>query len=288
MFGRWLRGAGARAADVAAMHARIPDDLWADVLRHHPFLSLPDPSDAERLRQRAAWLLASKTWHGAGGLTLSDAIRLAIAAQAALPILNLPVEVYEGWSDIIVYPQTFHVARQIEDDAGVVHETVEELDGEAWPGGPVVLVWEGDADAGVGVDDPDETRCGNVILHEFAHKLDLHAGGEANGMPALHQHPDLDPARWQQVLADSLDAFTEALDEIEASLPAHIDPESRAADPWYAQLPLDPYAATDEAEFFAVSTEAFFTTPEPLARALPDWYALLAAYYRQETVGRVD
>jgi len=224
MFGRWLRGAGARPAEVTAMRERIPDALWTEVLRRHPFLYLPDPAHAERLRQRAAWLLASKTWHGAGGLALTDDIRLAIAAQAALPILNLPVEVYEGWQDIIVYRQAFHVARQVEDDDGVVHDTVEELDGEAWPGGPVVLVWE------TGNDGSDGTHPGNVILHEFAHKLDLHAGGEANGMPSLHQHPGLSPARWQHVLADSLDAFREALDDIEASLPAHIDPESRAAD----------------------------------------------------------
>jgi len=282
MFWRWLRGAGARPAEVADMRARMSDALWADVLRRYPFLHLPDATDAERLRQRAAWLLASKTLHGAGGRVLTDAVRLAIAAQAALPILNLPVSLYEGWSEVIVYPETFSVARQIEDEAGVVHDTIEDLTGEAWPGGPVVLAW----DAGDGQN--HHSHPGNVIIHEFAHKLDLYAGGEANGMPALHRHVGVTPARWQQVLHDSFDTFTDALEHLEATLPADIDPDSRAADPWYAELPLDPYAASDEAEFFAVSSEAFFTRPEPLAHALPDWYALLAAYYRQDTVGRLQ
>jgi len=280
MFWRWLRGAGARPGDVARMRARLPDALWADVLHRHPYLSLSDAADAERLRLRAAWLLASKTLHGAGGLVLTDAIRLAIAAQAALPILNLPVSLYEGWSEIIVYPETFRVARQVEDDDGVVHDTVDELTGEAWPGGPVVLAWDAD-------DSDDCSHPGNVIIHEFAHKLDLHADGEANGCPALHRDVGVAPRRWQQVLHDSLAAFVAAVDEVQDELPAHIDPDSRAADRWYAKLPLDPYAATDEAEFFAVSSEAFFTRPEPLAQALPAWYALLAAYYRQDTVGRL-
>jgi len=115
----------------------------------------------------------------------------------------------------------------------------------------------------------------------------LHADGEANGMPALHRYVGVAQTRWQQVLHDSFDVFVDALDRLKASLPAHIDPDSHAADAWYAQLPLDPYAATDEAEFFAVSSEAFFTHPEPLAHTLPDWYALLAAYYRQDTLGRL-
>jgi len=278
---RWLRGAGARPAEVAEMRARISDALWSEVLQRHPFLMLPDARQAERLRERAAWLLASKTLHGATGLQLTDDIRLAIAAQAALPILNLPVSHYEGWSEIIVYPQTFCVARQHEDAIGVVHDSIEELSGEAWPGGPVVLVWEADGN----IADGSHPSC--IVIHEFAHKLDLHADGEANGMPALHRHIGVTPARWQQVLHDSFDAFTQTLEHIEATLPAHIDPDSHAADPWYAQLPLDPYAATDVAEFFAVSSEAFFTHPAPLAQALPAWYALLTAYYRQDTVRRL-
>lgn len=76
------------------------------------------------------------------------------------------------------------------------------------------------------------------------------------------------------------------LDRLEAAIPSDIDPESEDADPWYGRLPLDPYAATDEAEFFAVSSEAFFVSPHRLQQGLPDWYALLARYYRQDPLQR--
>jgi len=281
---RWLRGAGARPAEIAAMQARIPDPLWTDVLRAYPFLDLPDRDDAARLRTRAAWLLASKTMNEAGGLTLTDTMRLSIAAQAALPVLNLPTSVYEGWSEIIVYPGGFRVARRHEDDDGIVHEYVEEATGEAWEGGPVVLSWEDQA----GLDNPPliHPHAYNVVIHEFAHKLDLDSG-DADGMPALHRHPDIAPACWRATLEDSLERYTLALEDVENSIPAHINPESPDADPWYARLPMDPYAATDEAEFFAVSSETFFTDPQPLARDLPEWYGLLTAYYRQNPLTRM-
>jgi len=285
---RWLRGASARPAEIADMQARIPDLLWADVLRTHPFLDLPDPGEAAQLRARAAWVLASKTMNEAGGLVLTDTIRLVIAAQAALPVLNLSASVYEGWNEIIVYPGGFSVMRRHQDDNGVVHEYVEEAAGEVWEGGPVVLSWAApEPDDADGTDPPPlRTHAYNVVIHEFAHKLDLEAGSDADGMPALHRHPDIAPARWRSVLEDSLDRFATALERIEDSIPAYIDPESPDANPWYARLPMDPYAATDEAEFFAVSSETFFTDPEPLARDLPEWYGLLAAYYRQNPLAR--
>jgi len=276
---RWLRGAGARPDKVAAMQARIPISLWSDVLRAYPFLDLPDPDEAAQLRVGAAWLLASKTINDAGGLILTDAIRLAIAAQAALPVLHLTASVYEGWNEIIVYPDDFSVARSYEDDDGVIHEYIEEAAGEAWAGGPVVLSWPDSASR-------DSPHPYNVVIHEFAHKLDLEVGGDANGMPALHRHRDLTPAYWRKVLQDSFAHFVLNLERIETRIPAHINPDSPHADPWYAQLPMDPYAATDEAEFFAVSSETFFINPAPLAHDLPEWYELLTAYYRQDPLAR--
>ena len=82
------------------------------------------------------------------------------------------------------------------------------------------------------------------------------------------------------------DVVDSALEAVEAAIPPDVDPESEEADAWYGQLPLDPYAATDEAEFFAVSSEHFFVDPAPLHQALPEWHALLRAYYRQDTLGR--
>ena len=273
---RWLKGRGAAASAVAQVQARIPAELWAAVLQAHPFLATLDAAEAGQLQARAAWLLASKNLNGARGLVLSDFMRLSIAAQAALPILNLPPALYEGWDEIIVYPGGFSIPRVRQDDVGVVHEYDEAAAGEAWDGGPVILSWS----------EPDpQAGAFNVVIHEFAHKLDL-CSGEADGMPGLGAHPGLSPRAWRRVLEDSLDRFVQALDAVEAAIPPDVDPESEAADAWYGQLPLDPYAATDEAEFFAVSSEHFFVDPGPLAQALPEWYGLLRAYYQQDPLAR--
>ncbi|KAG1253627.1 hypothetical protein G6F65_017387 [Rhizopus arrhizus] len=273
---RWLKGRGARASEVAEMQARISPELWRQVLDAHPFLAALNADESAQLLARSAWLLASKTINGAQGLEVSDFMRLSIAAQASLPILNLAPELYEGWDESIVYPASFRIPRSRQDDDGVVHEYIEDAAGEAWEGGPLVLSWE----------DTQLSEGGfNVVIHDFAHKLDLRSGF-ADGMPSLAAHPDLKPKVWRQVLDDSLDRFIAALDAVEAAIPHDVDPESEEADAWYGQLPMDPYAATDEAEFFAVSSEHFFVDPVPMQQALPEWYGLLRAYYRQDTLER--
>ncbi|WP_082400501.1 zinc-dependent peptidase, partial [Achromobacter xylosoxidans] len=254
---RWLKGRGARAAEVAQMQARIAPDLWRQVLQAHPFLAALDADESAQLLARSAWLLASKTINGARGLEITDFMRLSIAAQASLPILNLTPTLYEGWDEIIVYPAGFRIPRKQMDEDGVMHEYLEDAAGEAWEGGPLVLSWE----------DTQLSEGGfNVVIHEFAHKLDLQAGF-ADGMPSLAAHGDIKPREWRRVLDDSLDRFIAAVDAVEAAIPHDVDPESAEADAWYGQLPLDPYAATDEAEFFAVSSEHFFVDPHPMAEA---------------------
>lgn len=274
---RWLLGRGAPASRIADVQARIEPALWDEVLRAYPFLQGLSADDIQELRARAAWILASKTMNGARELALTDFMRLSIAVQAALPILKLSTSLYEGWDEIIVYPGGFVIPRRSEDDIGVVHEYSEDAAGEAWDGGPVVLSWEDARIAEGGF---------NVVIHEFAHKLDL-MGGEADGMPSLAGRPELTGRLWRRVLDDSLDRYTEALEAVEAAIPSHVDPEGPDADAWYGQLPLDPYAATDEGEFFAVSSESFFVDPAPLAAALPEWYDLLRTYYRQDPLLRL-
>ncbi len=273
---RWLKGRGARPSAVAEMQARISPELWQQVLEAHPFLAALNTEEAAQLQARSAWLLASKNINGAQGLEVSDFMRLSIAAQASLPILNLAPELYEGWDEIIVYPASFRIPRSSQDDDGVVHEYMEDAAGEAWEGGPLVLSWEDTqlSDGGF-----------NVVIHEFAHKLDLRSG-YADGMPSLAAHPELKPQAWRRILDDSLDRFIAAVEAVEAAIPHDVDPESEAADAWYGQLPMDPYAATDEAEFFAVSSEHFFVDPHPMHEALPQWYGLLRAYYRQDPLER--
>ncbi len=279
---RWLTGRGAREADINDMDARITGTQWQWVVDSHAFVNELSDDDKLQLRARIAWFLASKSINGAAGFEVDDHIRLSIAAQACLPILHLEPSRYEGWNEVIVYPGGFLIPRTDVDEDGVVHEYVQEAAGEAWEGGPLILSWE-DADP---QQEAEPGSAFNVVIHEFAHKLDLADGSGADGMPGLHAHPDLSPRVWMRVLEASYDAFCTQLEQVEAAIPGNVDPESTDADAWYGALPLDPYAATDPAEFFAVSSEAFFVFPEPLADAMPEWYALLKAFYRQDTVAR--
>jgi Mlc titration factor MtfA (ptsG expression regulator) len=209
-------------------------------------------------------------------------MQVNIALQACLPILNLGLDWYRGWSSIVVYPGEFLVPRSIADEDGVVHEYVEPITGEAWEGGPLLLSWE-DAQQ-------HTTESGSpysVVIHEFVHKIDL-LDGAADGVPpfASALHANLDPRRWNAVLADTFERFLAELELIESELPAEVDPDTDEADPYYAHLPFDPYAAQDEAEFFAVTSEAFFVAPAALQRAFPEWYAMLSAFFRQDPVAR--
>ena len=275
---RWLAGKGASPDKVSQILDGLSAEVWQVALGDLPFLSGLSPLENEALRQRTAWVLASKTFSGAQGLLMTDSIRLAIAVQAALPVMHLDTVVYEGWTEIIVYPSGFLIPRVEIDDAGVVHEYVQEASGEAWEGGPVVLSWEDSQP------DPDSTV--NVVIHEFAHKLDLHSG-DAHGMPGLSAHPDISPYHWMSELEAALSHFQRAVYAAEEAIPDTIDPDSDEAEVWFEHLPFDPYAATDPAEFFAVSAEAFFVAPTGLADWYPGWYALLSTYFRQDPVARL-
>lgn len=274
---RWLLGRGASARRVAQQAALIPMQTWVRTLAAHPYLTGLSHDEQAALRERTAWILASKAFSSTHDLVLTDDILVSIAVQAALPILQLNPKFYEGWSEIIVYPGGFLIPRQETGDDGVVHEYVQAASGEAWDGGPVIISWE-DARAG--------SEASNVVIHEFAHKLDL-TDGVADGVPLLTDHPQLSAKQWHQILEVSFERFNSALERIERAIPHDVDPESPAADPWFDQLPLDPYAATDPAEFFAVSAEAFFVRPQPLAAALPDWFNLLRGYFRQNPLDRL-
>ena len=254
--------------------AIIDDPTWAAAVGESPFLDHLGEADLARLRELCEAFLRAKTISGAQGFEVTPFVRASIALQACLPALNLGLQGYADFVEIVVYPDQFLVPRKRTDDAGVVHESTEVLAGEAMDGGPVVLSW---ADV-----QPGEHNLGwNVTIHEFVHKLDL-VDGEADGIPPL---PPARRRRWAATLDRAYDAFCQELDRVEASIPRHVDPESEAADDWFAQLPLDPYAATDPAEFFAVSGEAFFVAPEVLQDAFPDWYRVLAEFFGQDPLG---
>ena len=234
----------------------IPGALWQASIARLPFLHALPQQDMAELKRLCEVLLDKKTMTGAGGLTLTDEIAVMIAAQACLPVLRLTLDLYDDMAGIIVYPAEFVVPQAEIDEAGVMHEWREPVSGEAiGAGGAVVLSWQ-DAEA---FDMPGY----NVVIHEFAHKIDMRAG-EANGCPPFH------PSYHR-----SIDARLPA--DFDADDPLH----ANRYDELFASLPLDPYAARDPAEFFAVATEAFFVQPAPLASAYPQVHALLAGYYRQ-------
>ena len=267
----WSRFAG-------ASRVALPDGLWDEAVASLPFVARLSSEERDRLRILASQLLTTKEMASAAGLELTAEIQLRIAIQACLPVLNLGLDWYRGWNSIVVYPGEFLVPRSVTDDDGIVHEYTEPIAGEAWDGGPVLLSWEDTQAAGSG-----DGAAYSVVIHEFTHKIDL-LNGDADGVPPFSPalHGGLDARLWKAALADAFQRFVVELEFIEAELPPDVDPDSTAADPYYAHLPLDAYAAQDAGEFFAVSSETFFVEPARLQRAFPDWYAQLAAFFRQD------
>lgn len=246
----------------------IDEPAWGRLCEGLPALNGLIPADALAMRALIAEFLSRKVFSGTHGLVPDDAMRLSIAAQACLPVLRRGLAAYDDFVEIVVYPSAFAVHRRITDDDGLVHEFDDVLSGEAMEGGPVALSWE---DAGGGERAPGT----NVVIHEFVHKLDL-ADGVADGCPPM---PAAQRGPWRAALGAAFEDFVDELDALEARLPQDIDPEGEAAQAWYATLPLDPYAATDEAEFFAVAAEAYFVDPDTLEQAYPDLYRCFAGYF---------
>ena len=211
---------------------------------------MPFIPDSEKLKDLVILFLAEKEFAAAHGIELTDAMRVAIAAQACLPVLELGLDWYRGWHGVVVYPGDFRVQRKEVDEHGVTHEWEDELAGEAFPGGPVVLSWDALAH------DPAM----NVVIHEFAHKLDM-LNGAADGLPPLH--PGMDRRAWTAAFEAAYEGFCDAIE--------------RGRDTW-----LDPYAAEHPSEFFAVVSEAFFTEAAQTRRRYPDVYGQLRLFYRQD------
>ena len=240
----------------ALRRATLDETLWLRVTGSLPFLQGLTPAEAQRLHDYAVLFLDDKEMHGARGFVLTDEVRLSIAVQACLPILNLGLDAYQGWVGIVIYPGEFKVRREEMDASGVVHEYDDELSGEAWPGGPVILSWQ----------DVELGAAGyNVVIHEFAHKLHM-TGGDMDDFPLPHAH--MDREQW-------LAAWDKAYDEFCAQVDRGMD------------TVIDPYASEQPAEFFAVLSEAFFTLPQPVRSIYPGLYAQLALFYKQDPAARL-
>jgi Mlc titration factor MtfA (ptsG expression regulator) len=263
-------------------YAAIEDVAWASVLERHPFLDRLCPSEKARLRILATEFLHTRTITCIGGHRLLDYDLMSIAAQASLPVLYLGLSSYDKFSEVIVYPGEFLVAREFTDEDGIVHDISGALAGETMAGGPVVISWDsGEADAACVDNARNDT---NVVIHEFAHKLDL-AAGEADGIPLFRRdlHQGIAAAHWRDAMEAALEDLRAMVDALEARFPRHLDPESAAGLALYATLPLDAYASQDPAEFFAVASEAYFVAPEKLRDAFTEFHDLLDRFYRPKS-----
>lgn len=231
--------------------APFPDDLWRDLRAGTPWLSRLDDARSERLRGLAERFLHEKTVTPLGGLALDARQRAQLAALCCLPLLEFGANGLRGWSQLLVYPEAFRVHRSHVDAAGVLHEWEDELIGEAWDSGPLVLSW---ADVQADLDEPDAGFC--VAVHEMAHKLDA-LDGAMDGTPLL-------PREWQREWARD---FQLAYDAFRARADAG------------RRTRLDPYAAESPEEFFAVASEYHFSAPRELQAELPQVAAHLHRLY---------
>ena len=235
----------------------IDEADWLAALGALPILDPLDEGELERLRELSSGFIATKSVQPVRGQTLDTVEIILIAAQACLPVLVLGLDVYAAWQSIVVYPGGFVSRGHEVDEAGIEHEWEEVLAGESWLRGPVILSWEDVLASGQGGDY-------NVVIHEVAHKLDM-LNGEANGRPSLRR--DMDPEAWSRDLNAAFEDMNRRIDAGET-------------------LQIDEYAATDPGEFFAVTSEYFFTAPDILKAEYPSVYKQLRDFYRQDPLAR--
>lgn len=250
---RWLNALFSRESVLPA--PGIAD--WRAVFEYPVFFGL-SPSELDRLRELAGSMLADKKLSPVGGAWPDTLQIAAIAAQAVLPILHLGYDWYAGWNEIILYPEQFVPDREITDDFGVVHRVRHPLSGEAWQGGPLVLSLDDVAYSG-------HCQGYNVVIHEFAHKLDM-KNGAADGLPPLHG--GMTAAVWSAAFNAAYADFCRRVD--------------RGVD-----TAIDPYAADSPAEFFAVVSEYFFEQPAVLFQDYPAVYQQMRLFYRQDPLARL-
>jgi len=234
---------------------------WRKILQKRVPLVRRLPTDLQlQLKKHIQVFIAEKTFIGCAGLRITEEMRVVIAAQACLLLLNRNTGYYPNLRQILVYPGAFLVDRVSIDSAGVQQEQRQALAGESWEQGQVILSWQ---DCLEGAAMPDDGR--NVVIHEFAHQLDQE-NGAANGAPspgsdAVSHHRK----RWAGVFAQAY---------------AQLQAEAASG---YSGL-LNHYGAKDPAEFFAVVSEVFFEQPAQLQQDYPDVYRELAGFYQVEPV----
>jgi hypothetical protein len=254
----WLRK---RRRERVLRDSAIPDALWQEACGTLPFLAGFDADELHRLRSLTLLFLDAKAIVGARGHVVTPVQRVIIAIQACVLVLNLDLAWFDDFENIVVYPDEFYPGWEYEDEAGVVHAQEGPLAGEAMPRGPVILSWPDVAASA------DWDKAGmNLVIHEFAHKMDMR-NGEANGCPPLP--PDIPQSLWQAKLGAAYEHFST---RVRLGRHTHIDP----------------YAAEHPAEFFAVLAEVFFADPLCLRREYRGLYELFARFFRQDPGARLE
>ena len=254
-------------------------------MQGQPYLSKLSAEEEGRLRTLSKHFLLEKEFHGAHGLLITDAMALTIAAQACLPLLYLPgpgqanlanhplrsLDWYDDFVGIVVQPGAAIAQREVTDASGVVHRYRETLAGEAMQGGPVMLSW-----AEVARSAHAAEAGSNVVIHEFVHKMDMRGtlrGQAADGAPNW-SHACLGAlkgesarAHWLETMSTAYNGFREALNMAE---------RFGGEQPW-----LDAYGATEPAEFFAVTCEAYFVNRARFGEEFPPLLALYDSFFRR-------
>ncbi|PWC16202.1 DgsA anti-repressor MtfA [Brenneria roseae subsp. roseae] len=237
-----------------------------ETLEHwQPAMSIPllaPLSDAERkkLVPIAEQFLKIKRLIPLQELVLTEVMQQRIALLFSLPVLELGIEYLDGFHEVLIYPGPFIVNDEWQDDIGLVHTGKIVQSGQSWDQGPVILNWQE-------VQDSFDLSGFNLVIHEVAHKLDVRSGGIATGVPAISLR---DIASWEQHLHAAMDALQEEIDLVG---------EDAAS--------MDPYAAQDPVECFAVLSEYFFSAPELLSERFPALYQCFQGFYHQDPLGRL-
>lgn len=236
---------------------QVPESLWRAVLERTPQVAVLSHEEQRQLRQLLARFLARKAFSGAAGFHPEPEQTAIVAALCCLPVLELGFSWLRGWHEVILYPSAFRVHRRHHDeDSGVVSEWPDELAGEAWEQGPLILSWQ---DIEADLADPFSGYA--LVAHEIAHKLDM-LDGVSDGTPPMPA--GLDWREWKRTMQAAYDRLCA---DLEAG----------------REVAIDPYAAEAPDEFFAVTSEYFFSAPALLEQAMPEVHRLLRRFYRPAT-----
>ncbi|MFO8063011.1 MAG: zinc-dependent peptidase [Spirochaetia bacterium] len=274
---RLLGGRGRRGTSV-----EIPEELWQGAVEKHPICRGLSPEQLERLRTRTAEVRSRIAFDAVRGVADAEELRLSVALQAALPVLELGVEWYRAVRTILLVPHEYESERSDVDEAGVVHEGIDTISGELGPQAPVVL----------SVADVEASGWGegyNVVIHEMAHVLDA-TNGELDGTPALRSAAAVDAWRESLTLA-----FTDHVRRVQRAERAHAAERMErgpaagaggAAGRRHREPPVvDSYGAEDREEFFACAVELFFERPRRLRRTYPQLYDQFLGFFGFDPAG---